>query len=616
MDKGSAHQTNRTIEILKRRYDALKSDGERVNCENHWQDIAHVVSPRKVDFQGMRTKGDKRMQRVYDPTGIHANELLAAGLHGLATNPASKWFSLRMIGKRYQDETGAWQDINELPDVQRYLSDVEEVMWQRLYQPGTNFTTALHEAYLDIGAFGTAILFVGQRENGGLMFEARSLAECVIAENSEGRIDTVYRVTEYTARQMWQMRKTRDNPDGWELSDHVRDLIDEQKFDDKIKVIHAVYPRAERDPTKRGSDNMPWASCYFEYESGHELEMSGFPEFPFLIARWSKYSNEVYGRSPAMTALPDIKMLQAMELAKVKLLQKAADPPMWLRDDGVVGGTRTIPGGINYWRGNPNDGVMLQPVSLAGIQALIQDQELIRQRILKTFYADIMRMTDDRAQMTATEVMQRTAEQMRLLGPLVGRLESEMLGPLVERVFGILGRMGILPKAPEIIQGEEFSVEYVSPIATAQKQTSLNSIAQALQFPMMFGEEMAAKVIMKNVNIDKLFRHVWDILNNDPDLLQDEAAQQQMAQMEQAQQALPMAQQVMQMMAQGGQAVKAGAGAVKDLGAAQAEGGIDLNALIQGVQNGASNWKDGAKGAARTARDMQETGGEIMDGAY
>lgn len=616
MDKGAQHQTNRHVEILKKRYDALKGDGERANCENHWQQIAGVVSPRKVDFQGMRTKGDKRMQRVYDPTGIHANELLAAGLHGLATNPASKWFSLRMIGKRYQAEDGSLKDINELPAVQKYLSDVEEVMWQRLYQPGTNFTTSLHETYLDIGAFGTAIMFVGQRENGGLMFDARSLAECVIAENSEGRIDTVYRVTEYTVRQMWQMRKTKDNPDGWELSDHVQDLIDEQKYDEKVKVIHAVYPRVERDPTKRGTDNMPWASCYFEYESGHELEMSGFPEFPFLIARWSKYSNEVYGRSPAMTALPDIKMLQAMELAKIKLLQKAADPPMWLRDDGVVGGTRTVPGGINYWRGNPGDGVMLQPVSLQGIQALIQDQELIRQRILRTFYADIMRMSDDRAQMTATEVMQRTAEQMRLLGPLVGRLESEMLGPLVERVFGILDRMGLLPTPPEIIQGEEFNVEYVSPIATAQKQTTLNSIAQALQFPMMFGEEAAAQIIMKNVNVDKLFRHVWDILNNDPDLLQDEAAMQQAQQMEQAQQAMPMAQQVMQMLAQGGQAAKAGAGAVKDLGAAQQEGGIDLNALIQGVQNGASNWKEGAKGAARTARDMQETGGEIMDGAY
>lgn len=598
---------NEHVVRLKMRYDALKGGSERTNYEAHCQDIAEVVSPRKVDFVGMRTPGEKKNQKVFDPTGIHANELLAAGLHGLATNPATKWFSLRMVGSKVIDANGESVDINETPNVQQYLSDVEAVMWQRLYQPGTNFTTALHECYLDLGAFGTAILFVGQRDDGGLMFECRSLAECVIAENHEGRIDTVFRTTQYTVRQMWQMRKTEDNPDGWVLSDEVEQKFKDEKFDDNVCVVHAVYPRAERDPTKRGTDNMPWASCYFEKDTQHQLEMSGFPEFPYLVARWSKYAGEIYGRSPAMTSLPDIKMLQAMELAKIKLLQKAADPPMWLKDDGIVGPVRTMPGGINYWRGDPNGGVMLQPVSLQGIQALVADQEIIRQRILRTFFADIMRMTDvNKKEMTAFEVAQRVGEQMRLLGPLVGRLESEMLGPLVERVFGILTRQGLLPQPPEIIQGQEFSVEYVSPIATAQKQTALNGVMQALQLPMMFGPEAAIQIIQKNVNIDKLFRWAWDLLNNDPDLLADEEELELANQMQQAAQMMPMGQQVMDMLAKGGQAAKSGAGAVKDLGDAQAGGGIDLNQLIQSAGQGARNWKQGARGARQVATEMSE----------
>lgn len=578
-------QTLRT-EALKRRYDGLKSAPERTNCEAHWQEIALVVSPRKLNFVGIRTDGEKQMQRVYDPTGIHANELLASGLHGLATNPASKWFSLRMVASKVQGPTGEAVNLGEIPAVQKYLSEVEEVMWQRLYQPGTNFTTALHECYLDLGAFGTSVLFGGQRDDGGLMFECRSLAECLISENHEGRVDTVFRTTDYTVRQMWQQRKTKANPDGWELSDKVVDLFKSEKYDEKIKVIHAVYPRSERDPTKAGADDMPWASCYFEHETGHELEMGGFPEFPYLVSRWSKYSSEMYGRSPAMTALPDIKMLQAMELAKIKLLQKAADPPMWLRDDGVVGGTRTMPGGINYWRGNPGDGVMLQPVALNGIQALIADMDGLRQRILRTFFADIMRMTDVAKQMTAFEVAQRTGEQMRLLGPLIGRLESEMLGPLVERVFGILTRQGLLPQPPKEIQGEEFSVEYVSPIATAQKQTALQSIVQAFQIPMLFGEEVAGQIIMKNVNVDKLFRSVWDILNNDPDMLNDDDAMQQANQMQQAQQAMQIGGPLADMLAKGGIAMKNTAGAAREAGQAQAQGGIDMGALTQAVAQG------------------------------
>ncbi|MEG7671087.1 portal protein, partial [Listeria monocytogenes] len=77
-----------------------------------------------------------------------------------------------------------------------------ETMWHRIYQPGTNFTTALHEVYLDLGSFGTSVMYVGQRDDGGLLFEPRALAECVIAENSEGRVDTVFRKTKYTVRQM------------------------------------------------------------------------------------------------------------------------------------------------------------------------------------------------------------------------------------------------------------------------------------------------------------------------------------------------------------------------------------------------------------------------------
>ena len=562
------------FEQLKARYDGLKGLSERTNCESHWQEVAELVSPRKVDFVGLRTPGEKRMQKVYDSTGITLNETLAAGLHGMATNPASKWFSLRLVGAKVQSQDGQTIDLGEVPAVQKYLSDVEEVMWARLYQPGTNFTTGLHETYLDLGAFGTAIMFPGQRDDGGLLFETRPLAECVIAENSDGRIDTVFRSTTYTVRQMVQMKRSA----GWKVSTRVIDLYEKKRYDDPVKVIHAVYPREERDHTKKNKENMPFASCYFEHEECHELQMGGFPEFPYLVARWGKYAGEVYGRSPGMTALPDLKMLQAMELTKIKLIQKAADPPMWLKDDGVVGQTRTVPGGINYWRGNPSDGVMLQPVNMAGIQYIVEDQNLLRERISRTFFADLMRMTD-RADMTATEVVHRTAEQMRLFGPLIGRLESELLGPMVERVFGILSRLKLLPPPPKEIQGHEFTVEYVSPIATAQKQQSGNGIMQAAQVVMsLVGPEIGAQVLAKAVDLPKLVAWGWDLFNCDPDLLVDEEQMAQAQQLEQAQQAMPMAQQGMDMAAQG-------AGAMKSLAEGDASTGGGISKMISTLKD-------------------------------
>ena len=277
-----------------------------------------------------------------------------------------------------------------------------------------------------------------------------------------------------------------------------------------------------------------------------------------------------------MTALPDVKMLQAMTLTKLKLMQKAADPPMWLKDDGVVGQTRTVPGGINYWRGNPNEGVMLQPVSLQGLQAIEEGIKGVREQILRSFFADIMRMTD-RADMTATEVIQRTAEQMRLFGPLIGRLESEFLGPLVERVFGILSRMGLFPDAPPIIEDQEFTVEYVSPIATAQKQQSANGIVQVMQLISAFGPDIAAHIAQNELDVGKLFRWLWDLFNNDPDLLKSDEA------MEADNQTMQMSQQL-QMGGGAADVALKGSGAVRNIADAVGKSGMDVGKLIQQFQ--------------------------------
>lgn len=574
---------------LKERYDSLKSCPERSQYEAHCQEIAELVSPRKLDFVGARTPGEKRMTRVFDPTGIHANELLASGLHGMATNPAMTWFSLRMIGERLVDQNGEERDINQVQHVKKWLSDVENILWQRIYQPGSNMTTAWHEFYLDIGSFGTAIMFIGERENGGLLFETRPLSECVIAENMDGRVDTVMRTTEFTVRQMWQMRKSKERPDGWDISKEVKDKFEAKKYDEKIKVIHAVYPRDDYDPTSKAPSDMPWASCYFECESAQKLEEGGFPEFPYLVSRWSKYAGEVYGRSPAMTALPDIKMLQAMELSKAKIVQKAADPPMWLRDDGLVGPQRSMPGGITYWRGNPGDGVMLQPVSLGGIQALMEDQNMVRARIMRTFYADLLQMPE-KVDMTATEYMQRVQERMRLLGPVIGRLEGEALGPFIERVFGLLMRKGLLPPAPDMIQDKEFSVEYVSPIATAQKQGEAQSLVQvANTLAMMVGPEMAPQLLAKKVDPERVVDFLWSLFNADPDLLIDEEGAEQRAQMDQLMQMLPAgvsAADIVQKLGAGGKNI---AGMLQQLGAAQNEGGVDVGALAGAAAQGVAD---------------------------
>lgn len=561
------------LQRLKRRHDQRVSDRGVWNA--HFEELATYISPRRLGFVGVRTPGEKRLTQLYDSTGVHANQLLASGLHGMATNPASKWFTLRVLSERVEQPDGKAKDVNELPHVRKWMSDVEHLLWQRLYQPGTGFSSAIDEAYLDLGAFGTAVIFVGQKDDGSLLFQCRSLAECLIDENADGFIDTVDRKFEMTVRHIVQMCSDAiDEGARWKLPETVRKLAEDGKYDHKVWVIHSVHPREDSERNREAeldAASMPYRDVYFMVEDMHVLHEGGYPEFPYLVPRWSKVPGEVYGRSPGMTALPDVKMLQAKELTYIKALQKNADPPMWLRDDGIVGQTRTVPGGINYWRGDPNQGVMMMPTAIQGLQALVESQQQLRDRIRNIFHVDVLQMIDQR-EMTLGEARMRLMERMRLLGPVVGRLEAELLGPLIARVIGVLNRMALLPPAPEEIQDKEYSVEFVSPLATAQKQEEMGAFASALQPLQMLGPEAAAQLLMRKINPDRLIDHLWDINHLDPDLLNTEEEMEANKQQEQAMQGMVAAKPAMDMVSQG-------AGALKQLSDAQASGGLDVGDL-------------------------------------
>jgi hypothetical protein len=224
---------------------------------------------------------------------------------------------------------------------------------------------------------------------------------------------------------------------------------------------------------------------------------------------------------------------------------------------------------------------MLQSVSLGGINALIEDQNMIRTRIMRTFFADLLQVPE-KVDMTATEYMQRVQERMRLLGPVIGRLEGEALGPFVERVFGMLMRKALLPPPPEIIQEKEFSVEYVSPIATAQKQGQAQSMVQMSGVLLqMLGEEGAAAVLQKKLDPEKVVEYLADLFNVDPDIFVDEEAAEQRHMMEQMQAMLPAGVSIADIINKLGSGGKNMAGMLQSLGQTQNEGGLDVGAMAQ-----------------------------------
>jgi hypothetical protein len=462
-------------------------EGSRANWDTHYQELADYMLPRKADIVRKRSRGEKRMELIFDGTALQAVDLLASSLHGMLTSGATPWFHLTMK----DDELGR----NE--DVQAWLEDSSQRMMRAITM--SNFETEIHEMYVDLVVFGTGCMFA-EMDDKSLRFSTRHISEFFVAEDQYGIVDTVFRKYKLPARQAVQRF-------GIENVGKYIQRVYEKKPDEEVTLLHAVMPRKERDPTKRNNKNMPFASMYICMETKMVLLESGFQEFPYVVPRFLKATGEVMGRSPAMVALPDVKMLNLMSKTIIQAAQKQIDPPLLVPDDGFLLPVRTQPGGLNFFRSGTRD--TITPLNTgANIPIGLNMEEQRRQAIRSAFFVDQL-LTGGAPNMTATEVVQRQEERMRVIGPVLGRLMNEMLRPLIDRTFALMLRANMLSEPPEVLQGRDVDIEYVSPLARAQKSSSLNSTMKALEILLPLAQALP---VADHINADGLVNHIMDSL--------------------------------------------------------------------------------------------------------
>jgi hypothetical protein len=517
-------------EYIKKRLDRLGQ--ERGTWEVNWQEILDYVMPRKADVVTLRTRGEKRTEVLFDSTAITANNLLAASLQGTLTSPSLPWFSIKL-----RDE-----ELNENRDVQLWLEDTARRMYDTFNE--TNFNTEVHEMYLDLCSIGTAALFVEEGSNGfdtdGIHFNCLHIAEYYIQESIDGKVDTLYRKYKLTARQAVQEF-------GFDKVGEKIQTASKERPDHKFNFIHAVEPTADYErSTGKSATKLKFHSCHVCEEDKMVVRTGGYNEFPYLVPRWSKATGEIFGRSPSFNALPDIKTLNKAVEIGLKAWAKAIDPPLLVQDDGVIGRVRMTPAGITVIR---NDGAV-KPLQI-GTNWQITDlkENQLRTAIRQAYYSDQLQLQEG-PQMTATEVQVRYELMQRLLGPTLGRFQSEFLNPLIERVFGIMYRAGALMQEPEIIKGTKIDVEYLGPLARSQRMEESVAIERLYSLAMNIAQIDPA--IMDNIDHDEAVRLRGKLLGVPKTVLRGKddveglramrAEQAQMAQMAQEQQALGKAQ--------------------------------------------------------------------------
>ena len=521
------------IEKLRARFKELRS--HRSPFESRYRRLAKYILPDSGRFEvSDNALLDDRWKFVYDATATDAAGALAAGLLAGITSPARPWFRLT-TGDPEQDEN--YQN-------REWLSDVTDRI-QRMFL-SSNVYPALIQCYEEMAVFGTACVVMRPSETEDIHLFPMTIGEYWIAEDYENRVTTLFRRFSMTAEQMVRMFG-RDR-----VSRPVREAYNskENRFK-QFSVIHAIYPRDRFDPEKADNLNMPFASVYFEegYPEGEDriLLEEGFRTFPALCPRWQIQGGTAYGTSPGMKALREVMSLQICAKREQEGINETTNPAMIYPASMENHRLDFAPGGISFYAdgANPQQAVPAKAVNfnLQHLEAAIQAKQ---KKIESYFYKDLFAaiMSTPRTNRTAYEVDQVSQERMSLLGPVLQRLNTELLRPLISMGLYCLERAGRLPPMPEGMQGVTVTFESI----LVQALRSAGITAEDRYLSTAFSIANFDSSVIDNIDLDRLMQKRGLSSGIDPDIMRSpedvEAIRQARAEAQQQAQQLAQAQQM------------------------------------------------------------------------
>ncbi len=478
---------------LSRRHGQLKKD--RGTLDSHLMEIAERFLPRQNEFFNVSpTPGAKRTENLYDSSGPIALGKFAAVMESLNTPRTQTWHKLKARSEAIKDSQS----------VKLWFERQNKTLFGARYSPRANFASQAHEGYMGLGAFGTNAMFIDKSPMGPMRYKSCHIAGTYIAENAWGVIDTVHREFKMAARQLVQKF------DRSRLPTKVLLAADKQP-DQEFTVVHCVYPNADRQMGKRDYTGMAFAERYLLLEEQAIVEEGGYRTFPYAISRYVTAPSEVYGRSPAMDALPDAKILNEATKVTHRQWHQALEPPWLVADEGVLSVLSTRPGAKNIGGVDENGRPRVLPM-ISGARFDVSEELRAEKRatIDDVFLVRILQVILDNPTMTATQVLEIAQQKGVLLAPVMGRQQSEFLGPMIEREFDLLSEAGLIEEPPEelLLNGGEYDIEYESPLALAQKAQAGLGVMRTIEAIMPLSE--IKPEVLDLINWDEAVKAVGD----------------------------------------------------------------------------------------------------------
>lgn len=507
---------------LQQRWLALKS--ERSTWLDHWRDIADHMRPRGWrEFGADTNKGTRKHQNIINFTPLEAARTLASGMMAGITSPSRPWFRLTLRNE---------PALAENPAAKAWLSQVEVRLREAMAK--SNIYKGLHQMYADLGPFGTTAGLVDEDDEDDVRMYVFPLGSYCLATSERGNVNAIFREVAMTVAQVVEKF-------GLEAcTESTQRAFNANLLDQRVNVLHAVYPNPDSKPGVIAAKSKPFLSCWWEEQGGPEagfLRESGYEEWPVMAPRWEVTGNDVYGHSPGMAALGDCRALQLLERRAAQGLDKVVNPPMVAPVSARNQKLSVLPGEFSFVDPLGATQAMRPAVDVPYQTVTVVEEKAreVERRIRKAFFADLwLLLSESQGQMTAREVAERREEKLLQLGTVLEALQDELLDPLITRIFAVMLRRGKIPPPPEELQGRELKVEYISIMAQAQKLLGTTGLERAAAF---VGNLAGVKAdVIDKLDFDQLVDEYADSLGVPPSVVRpDEAVAEMRAQREQQQ---------------------------------------------------------------------------------
>ena len=486
-----------------------KMEGDKSTYLHLWQEIADFMYPQMYHLTRYFQKGEKRRRVIFDNTAERALDTFASSMLGLLANPATKFIAYQADDPNLMDDRG----------VQIHYEAVQKKALAVFSNPKTKFFDNLFTCLKVTGAFGTAPLAVDSDEEHIAKFRAESPRNFNFTEDYQGNVADMYLSREMTTDQLKES--------GWDVPEKILQEEDQKTH----KVIRYLKLNPDFDPSRAGEK-------YAMYQSYHVLEKTGDiinTEFaytpPMAVARWDRLDFEKWADSPARVALADTKMLNAYKRAEMVAIEKTLNPPIAVSSEAKFGKLDTSAGAVNVARGPLANNIAQLGQTVGNIALPNQWAEGVSRDILSAFYVDIFQ-TAETPNITATEAQIRFQEKLRGLSPKAAKLQSDLIGPIAERVYALIVTREELKQAagdrnydkelvrPEKLRNANLSVSYLSPISQAQRAGERTVLLQTMQDVASISQIDPAA--MDIIDIDASVKELTDISGIPEKLLRPE----------------------------------------------------------------------------------------------